>query len=107
MRVHLDNLRAEMVLAADIVDGMGRLLLPGGTTLTDRHLRYCQMWGIADAEIATDELAEAPPEATLDPERLAAAAALLERRFRHCDRAHPVIETLFQYCVEREALRGP
>ena len=31
MRVTLDNLKIDMVLAADIVDSGGRLLLPNGT----------------------------------------------------------------------------
>lgn len=102
MRVSLDNLRPDMVLAADIVDGGGRLLLPGGTVLTEKHLRYCQMWGIVDAEIVGDEAAEDQAEATIDPARLAEVEALVGARFVHVSREHPAIEALFRYCVTTE-----
>ncbi len=99
MRVSLENLRPEMVLAVEIVDGIGRLLLPGGTVLTDKHLRYCQMWGVTDAEIVGDEPMEDPETAAIDPAVLASAEADVRPNFRHCDLSHPVIEAVFKHCV--------
>jgi hypothetical protein len=106
MRVVLDNLRPDMVLAADIVDGTGRLLLPSGTVLTEKHLRYCQMWGIPDAEIAGDEPAEEPEE-VLDPARIAEAEEAVKPRFAHVSRDHPAIEELFRYCVTAHLRKRP
>jgi hypothetical protein len=105
MRMSLDTLRPEMVLAADIVDGMGRLLLPSGTALTDKHLRYCQMWGVLEAEVVGEETPEPPADAEVDPAHLAAAEAELLPLFRHCDLSHPPMETLFRYCAHRRALK--
>lgn len=105
MRVNLDNLRTDMVLAADIVDGAGRLLLPKGTSLTEKHLRYCQMWGIADAEIAGEEREEAA-EPAIDPARLAEAEQAVAARFLHADRTHPAVDALFRHVVLAQ-LRKP
>jgi hypothetical protein len=98
MRVPLDELEPEMVLLADIVDGAGRLLLSRGTVLTPKHLRYCQMWGIPEAEIEGSEVIDHP--AAIDPVRLAAAEAKIRPRFTHVDLTHPVINALFHHCAE-------
>jgi hypothetical protein len=97
MRLSVDNLEEGMVLAADISDATGRLLLPAGTAVNSRHLRYCQMWGVLEVEIVGDDPAPSD-EPALDPERLTAARAELEPRFRHVDVAHPLIDALLTHC---------
>jgi hypothetical protein len=94
-----------MTLAENLTDSSGRLLLPAGTTLTDKHLRYCQMWGIPEAEIVGNDPAESPEE-TLNPAAVAAAEARLRPLYRHVDLEHPFISTLFRHCVLVEARRG-
>ncbi len=106
MRVSLDNLRTDMVLAADIVDSGGRLLLPNGTVLTDKHLRYCQMWGVAEAEVEGTEAAAPDADAEFDPAVVAEAEAAVAARFTHADRSHPAIAALFRHCVERHLRKG-
>jgi hypothetical protein len=104
MLVSVANLRADMVLATDVVDGLGRLLLAGGTRLTDKHLRYCQMWGVMEAEVVGDE----PPPAEADPIDAAAlesADAEVRPLFRRCDLDHPVVAALYRYCVQARARR--
>jgi hypothetical protein len=103
MRVALDQLRSDMALAADIVDTGGRLLLPKGTVLTEKHLRYCQMWGIADADIQGGPAPSEPAPAAIDPARLEAAENRLRPRFRHLDLMHPVIAALFRHAAEAGA----
>jgi hypothetical protein len=106
MRVTLENLTPGMTLAANLQEPGGRLLLPAETTLTDRHLRYLQMWGVADAEVEGEESATgAAASETLDPTLLPAAEERMRGHFRHADLAHPVIEQVFQYCLSREVRR--
>jgi hypothetical protein len=100
MRVSLDNLRPDMLLAADIVDGTGRLLLPHGTSLTEKHLRYCQMWGVMEADVAGDEAPPVEEAETADPVLIAEVEAALRPLFRHCDLGHPAVDALFKYCVQ-------
>ncbi|MGE0442466.1 MAG: hypothetical protein AB7S39_18440 [Gemmatimonadales bacterium] len=104
MHVPLDQLRPDMVLSADLKDAGGRLLLPAGTTLTEKHIRYCQMWGIAEVRIVAEEEAEEETAPVIDPARLAAAEAALAPRFGHVDLHHPAIAAVFRYCVQ-QALR--
>jgi hypothetical protein len=104
-RVALEQLRPDMVLAADVVDGAGRLLLPTGTTLSEKHVRYCQMWGILEAEIQADAGDDGALDTSLDPARLAAATAELTPRFRQVDLDHPVIAALFQHVVNLRATK--
>jgi hypothetical protein len=98
MRTTLDNLRADMVLATDINDANGRLLLPNGTTLTEKHIRYFRMWGITEVEIVGDQ-PETEAEATIDPTTLAEIERALAPRFSHVDRGHPAMAALFRHCV--------
>ena len=104
-RVTLEQLRPDMVLAANVVDGAGRLLLPTGTTLTEKHVRYCQMWGILEAEIEAEMGADAALDTTLDPARFAAATAELTPRFCQVDLGHPVIAALFEHVVTQRAMK--
>jgi hypothetical protein len=89
-----------MVLAASIVDGGGRLLLPSGTSLTEKHLRFCQMWGVLEAEIVASDSEVQAEEPPTDPARVEAARAAVLPRFRHVDPTHPAIEALFRHAVQ-------
>jgi hypothetical protein len=103
MPVRFDDLKPGMKLAADLREPGGRLLLPNGTELTERHLRYFQMWGVQEAQI----MGEGPPVVVpVDPVALAEAEAATTARFRHSDLAHPAVAVLHRYCVQR-MLRQP
>jgi hypothetical protein len=93
-----------MVLAADIIDSGGRLLLPVGTTLSEKHLRFCQMWGVLEAEIVAGE-DELEPEETTDPAQLEAARTAVLPRFRHVDPSHPVIDVLLHHAIHAQLTR--
>ena len=100
MRVSLEQLRTDMVLGKDVVDGAGRL--PAGMALTERHLRYCQMWGIPEAEIVGDEPVEDAPEKST-PQTIARSEQSIRPAFRHHDIEHPFIATLSRHCVLADA----
>lgn len=98
MHVSIDAVEAGMELAADINDANGRLLLPAGTTLTDKHIRYFQMWGILQIDVVADGVV-IDAEPVVDPALLSAAETALAPRFAHTDRRHPAVAALFAYCV--------
>lgn len=102
MIVSFDSLRPDMVLGVDVLDGGGRLLLPAGTVLTEKHLRYCQMWGIAALEVEGDEAVPVPEE-EIDPELLARVEEELRPDFRHTDLEHLFVATLFRHCAQARA----
>lgn len=102
--VPVDDLEAGMVLADEVRDQQGRLLMPSGTELTDRHLRAFQMWGIMTVRIRTGDGTE-PAEPPLTAEALAAGRAVVLARLRDTDASHPFIAELVERCGEREARR--
>lgn len=106
MRVSLDDLKAGMTLAADLQEPGGRLLLPANTVITDRHLRYFQMWGVTDAEIEGDQPQSGANEANpADPALVAEAEARVASLFRHTDTTHPVVAQVVTHCIAREVRR--
>ena len=72
-----------MVLAESVSTFRGQLLLPAGTTLTDKHIEKLVAWGVAEAEIeghVDQTLAELEASLATAPD-LAAASAALDHRF--------------------------
>ncbi len=103
--VSVDDLEAGMLLAEDVRDQQGRLLMPAATELTDRHLRAFQLWGILGVKIRQPGEPDADAPLPVAPELQAAADAAVRVRMRHNDLADPVIAELFRLCVEREGQR--
>jgi hypothetical protein len=105
MRVSLDDLKPGMTLAANLQEPGGRLLLPAATVLTDRHLRYFQMWGVGEADIESDGTETAVETEQADPALVAEAEANMALLFRHTDTKHPVVSQVLHHCVGREIRR--
>jgi hypothetical protein len=107
--VHIDNLAPGMILSSNVSDRSGRMLLPSGAELTEKHFTIFRMWGVLEVEIvgegvATD--AELTPHKELDPALLAAARQEVERIFVHNDPTHPAIKELLRICIDRRAARA-
>lgn len=102
--VAVEALEVGMLLADEVRDQQGRLLMPAGTELTERHLRAFQLWGIMTVRIRAGDGAE-PAEPPLTPGQLAAGRAVVLGRLRQRDRSHPFLAELVERCAEREARR--
>lgn len=63
-RIALDDARAGMVLAGDLVDAHGGVLLPGGATLTEANLNSLRRRGVEACDVV-GAAAEAPDPAAL------------------------------------------
>ena len=105
MKVSLDDLQVDMVLAQEITDAGGQLLVSAGQPITDKHLRIFRMIGVGEVEVEGESASPEEP-ANIDPAKLAAAEERLRPRFRHTDLEHPVIEALFRHCSLAEAKRA-
>ncbi|UFS70611.1 hypothetical protein LPW11_00105 [Geomonas sp. RF6] len=109
--VHIDNLVPGMVVSQNVCDRSGRMLLPAGCTLTEKHFSILRMWGVLEAEVACDADGdgEVPvPQGGEDfpPEVLHAAREEVERLFLHNDPEHPAVKELMRICVLRRAARA-
>lgn len=93
-----------MVLASDVHDRSGRMLLGAGAELTQKHLVIFRTWGVLEADIAglgDDEAAEQIP-ADVDPQELVAAELALAPLFRQTNREHPAIVELMRLAALRK-----
>ena len=100
--VSVEQVTQGMVLAGPVVDRRGRLLIPAGKSLTDRHVGALKMWGIPHVEIE-GEGGEDDNPSPVEPHLLEQARAELEPFFARTNGEHPFIGLLFDYCTLRRA----
>ena len=98
----LDQARPGMILATDVMDRRGRLLVPRGKELTERHLGALRMWGVPNIEIEGDD-PESDGLAPIDAEVLGRAEAEVAEIFANAREAHPFLDTLRGLSVARRA----
>lgn len=103
-KIAIDNIETGMVLASDVHDRSGRMLLGSGVELTQKHLVIFRTWGVLEADIVglgSEEEAE-PQQTDVDPTELAAAEQAVSARFRHSNRSHPAISELIRLAALRK-----
>lgn len=105
----VDSLEEGMVLAADVLDRNGRMLLGAGAELTRKHLMTFKTWGVDRVVVVggeeTVEQGAALP-ADIDPEALEAAREKLLPLFVVAGTDHPVMQELLQLAAVRKVLHG-
>lgn len=103
-KVPIDNLTVGMILKSDVFDRSGRLLLPSGAELSEKHLQIFRMWGVLEVEIVAGTEPEGETSVTqeFDPERAAKAEEMLLPLFVHNDLEHPAIKELLRLCISRK-----
>lgn len=105
----LSQLKPGMVLAEEVRDRNGRLLLEAGVELGERHLRIFRIWGVLEvvvlpfADSAEGAEGEADEEDGISAEMLAAVEQYQRTRFAHNDADNEIIRGLMALCVERMA----
>ena len=107
--VHIDNLAPGMVLSRNVCDRSGRMLLPAGAELTEKHFSIFRMWGVLEVEIVGESVVEdvdVPLHEEIDPALLAEAMVEVEWLFTHNDPEHPAVKELMRICTERRAARA-
>ena len=101
--IRTENLEPGMVLADDVLDGNGWLLLTSGTTLaanhirnfTDREVAHVNIEGHSQENVDQENLSSVAPE---DLKRLQSET---EARFRHNDLTDPFIEEVARLTLIR------
>lgn len=108
--IPIDSLETGMVLASNVNDRTGRLLLGSGVELTQKHLIVLRTWGIEEADIEGVEgeavtMMKLPADVT--PDELRAAEEDLKRRhFRHAGLDHPAVRELLRLAALRKVHHG-
>jgi len=99
--IDVSQAQAGMVLAADVLDQRGRLLVPAGKELSEKHVRALPAWGVTRLEVDGDDVAGV---AEVEPWAREEATAEIDRIFSRVNRDHPLMAALGPVCVERKAL---
>lgn len=107
IRVKSEALQPGMVVARDVKNIDGMLLVPASCELSERQINILQAWGVAEVEVEADhELANAhDPLAQLPPETLVKITAELRARFWKPDDFGPVPAEIYRLMLLRQANR--
>jgi len=106
--INLEDIQVNMVLAKDIKDRSGRVLLAGGSRINEKHLKVCRMWGITEADIQgmeKDEIA-ANIVAQLDPGLFQESEHTIRERFLNANMDHSFNKELFRLVTIRSVKRA-
>ena len=101
--VAIDKLVPGMVLAANVLDKSGRLLLGEGLELEAKHLLIFRTWGVVEADI--DGVGGAETNSLPDSitqEQMDQAKSTLLPAYCHVDIGHPAISELLRLAVIRK-----
>lgn len=98
--IDVSQAEAGMTLAAEVLDKRGRVLMPAGIELKEKHLGALPAWGVSRIEVEGDDVDGA---LDVEPWALEQAAAELESLFSVTNRTHPAIEALLEVCTQRAA----
>ena len=96
-----------MILAQDVRDRSGRILLSAGAEIAEKHIRIFQSWGVT--ELGVRDAADLTPVSwpsvdEIDPRRLENAKEEAQRLFCNTDLRVPFMQELFNLVVNRLAL---
>lgn len=103
--VPVQSLKPGRILAADIKNAHGQLLIKKAMEVTDKHLRVLKSWGVVEVQVEGD-----PSDTTdemvveqFNPEILDKARTEVLARMSHNSMEHPAIDELVRLAVQRRA----
>ena len=101
----IDQLKPGMILATDVTDVSGRLLLSKGRAIDAKHLNIFKMWGVPEVQVQQAEGGEAKAPA-MDPAAMRRVAETLMPAFANNDLNHPAVAEIFRQAVIRRSRDG-
>ena len=97
--IHINRLEPGMVLADEVRDLNGRLLLGKGKTVQPKHFRRFKTWGVTQVNICGDNEGKIVSTPGFDPEMYEKIKESTRRRLRYNDLEHPAIKEIFRLSV--------
>ena len=94
--VPTDNLKPGQILAEEVRDINGRLLLAKGNEIQSNHIRIFKIWGISEVNISGVRGFKDNLDSRLDPELAERARETMKLLCRHVDLEHPAIKEMFK-----------
>jgi hypothetical protein len=97
--VHINKLKPGMVLADEVRDISGRLLLGKGKTIQPDHFRIFKIWGVTEVNICGNNGGKEETKPDFDPEQYEKVKESTQQVFRYSDLEHPAIKEIFRLSV--------
>jgi HD-like signal output (HDOD) protein len=97
--VPTDKLKPGKILAEEVRDINGRLLLARGNEIGANHIRIFKIWGVSEVAIEGPARGNDKFDPELNPEIVEQVQKTVKSLFRHVDLDHPVIKQIFDLAV--------
>ena len=104
--VYTDKLKPGMVVAEEVRDVNGRLLLGKGNSIEPSHVRIFKIWGITEVKVHGEIGIKDMPAQHIQPELLEKIKNRTSYIFSRADMDHPAIKEIFRLAVEYRSLNG-
>ena len=98
--VQTDKLKPGQILAEEVRDINGRLLLASGNEIQPNHIRIFKIWGISEVNVAGAASRKDKIDPELDSELVEQARESMTVLCRHVDMEHPAIKEIFKLAVQ-------
>jgi HD-like signal output (HDOD) protein len=98
--VPTNKIKSGQVLAEEVRDINGRLLLSRGHTIEANHIRIFKIWGISEVTLVGADRHDDTSDGSLDPAMIEQTKKNLEALFCHVDLEHPAIKEIHRIAVQ-------
>jgi len=97
--VPTDKLKPGKILAEEVRDINGRLLLARGNEIGDNHIRIFKIWGVSEVAVEGPDQGGDKFDPDLNPEIFEKVNSTAKTLFQHTDLEHPTIKKIFNLAV--------
>ena len=97
--IHINKLEPGMVLADEVRDLSGRLLLGKGKTVHPNHLKVFKTWGVSEVNINGSNGGKEEARSDFNPEQYEEIKEITQQVFCYSDLDHPAIKEIFRLSV--------
>lgn len=94
--VPTDKVESGQILAEEVRDINGRLLLSKGNKIEANHIRIFKIWGIAEVKLLAADHYESEADPEIKPEIIEKKQESLKSLFCHVDLAHPAVKEIYK-----------
>ena len=98
--IQTDKLKPGQILAEEVRDINGRLLLARGNEIQPNHIRIFKIWGISEVNVAGAPSGKDKFDPELNSELVEQAQESMVILCRHVDMEHPAIREIFKLAVQ-------
>ena len=98
--VPTDKLKPGKILAEEVRDINGRLLLARGNEIGDNHIRIFKIWGVPEVTVEGPAQGNDKCDPELNPEMIEQVSETVKDLFKHTDQEHPLVKKIFNLAVQ-------